>query len=312
MKPRLFKYLPLLFTVTLLVTACKKENDDSQKLNADAEVATHYDDESLVSDETDALATEINSLIESDPVMGGSNSVLEEVICDATVAADFESDPMTVTVTFNGANCGPKRTRTGVLILSMAKGTQWKNAGAQITATYENLKITRKSDGKSITLNGSHSYINFSGGLLHELPTAGEIIHKLLSDGLTVKFDDGEVRTWNVARKKVFTYNDGVVVNVYGIHQDGDQTNIAEWGTNRFGDAFTTSISSALVIKQSCNLRVTAGEVKHKTAEFEATATFGLDATGNPTDCPGTANYFLRFGWKRLSNGNSFNILLPY
>jgi hypothetical protein len=312
MKPRFYRYMPLFLAFTLCVAACKKENNSSQQLNADAEVATHYDDESMVSDETDAIAIEVNSLIEADPVLGGNASVLDEVICDATVTANFESDPVTVTVTFNGANCSAKRTRTGVVVLSMAKGSQWKDAGAEITVAYEDLKITRKSDGKSITLNGHQVFTNLTGGLLHQLPTIETIIHTLSSNDLSIKFDDGDLRSWNIARKKVFTYSEGIVVSVHGTHQDGDNTNIAEWGTNRFGDAFTTSIDAPVVIKQSCNLRITAGVVKHETTEFVATATFGLDAAGNPIDCPGSGNYFFRLGWQRLNNGASFNLLLPY
>lgn len=312
MKSKLVRYLPLLFAVTLVVAGCKKENDKSNQLNADAEVAMHYDDESMVSDETDAIATEVNTLIESDPVLGGNNSVLEEIICDANVSANFESDPMTVTVTFNGANCGNKRTRTGVVVLSMARGSQWKDEGAEIRVNYQDLKITRKSDGKSITLNGYQKFTNYSGGLVHEVPTLGTVIHTLFTDDLSVKFDDGDVRNWNISRKKIFTYDNGLVITVHGTHQDGNETNIAEWGNNRFGNSFTTSITAPIIIKQSCNLRVTGGEVKHNTEAFTATATFGLDASGNPADCPGQGNFFYKLGWKRNANGNSFNVLLPY
>lgn len=312
MKQKLIHFTSLVVLAAFLFASCKKENDSSEKLTADAEVATHYDDEALVSGEIDAIATDINSVLESDPALSGDASVLEEVICDATVTANFQSDPMTVTVVFNGAACGANRTRTGTMVLSMPQGTQWKNAGAAITITLENLKIERKSDGKSITLNGSKTYTNVSGGLVHQAASQGLVVHSITSNNLSIKFDDGTARTWNIARKKEFTYSNGLVITVKGTFEQGDDTSIAEWGTNRFGETFATIISVPVVLKQECDFRVTGGEIKHKTEVFTAIATFGLDASGNPTSCPGTGKYYYKLDWTRSSNGNNFNLLLPY
>lgn len=312
MKHKAFRFLPIIFVVILIVSACKKENDSAQKVTADAEIATHYDDESIVSEEIDAIATDANSLLESEPVLSGDASVLEEAICDATVSANFETDPMTVTVTFNGTACGVRRTRTGVVVLSMAKGTEWKNAGSAINIEFQNLKITRKSDGKSITLNGSKTYTNVSGGLVYQAASLGTVIHSIHSSDLSVKFDDGTTRSWNIARKKIFSYDNGLVIGVHGLHEDGSITNITEWGTNRFGDAFTTSITTPVVIKQDCDFRVTGGAIKHQTEMFTAVATFGLNASGELSGCPGTGKYYYKLDWTRTSDGNSFNVLLPY
>lgn len=312
MKQKKLNVLAILLACTFLVTACKKENDSAEKLSADAEIATHYDDESMVSQEIDAIASETNSLIEADPALSGNASVLDEVICDASVVANFESDPMSVTITFNGTDCGIKRTRTGVMVLTMAKGTLWKNAGATIMVNFQNLKITRKMDGKSITLNGTKTYTNLSGGLVHQAASAGTIIHTIASGDLNIKFDDGTARVWNVARKKVFTYDGGLVITVHGMHEDGEIDGIAEWGTNRFGNSFSTSIEQPLVVKQACDFRLTGGEITHKTEVFSVTATFGLDASGTPTTCPGTGKYYYKLGWTRNTNGNTFTLLLPY
>jgi hypothetical protein len=250
--------------------------------------------------------------MESDPVLSGNPAVLTEVVCDASVVFNKDSDPVTVTITFNGANCSIKRNRTGVVVLSMAKGTEWKTAGAAITVHYENFKITRKHDGKSIIINGSETYTNVSGGLVYQASSLGSIIHTITSGDLSIKFDDGSARSWNVSRKKEFTYSNGLVITVSGTHTEANDTNIAEWGTNRFGNPFKTLITAPVVIKQDCDFRVTGGEIKHSTEVFTATATFGLDATGNATACPGSGHYYYKLGWTRLSNNNSFTILLPY
>lgn len=312
MKLKLSSLLPVIASVAIFAASCKKEKDPSPQITADTEVAAHYDDEAMVSEELDAVATDANTLFEADPVLSGNNSVLEEALCDATIVVDTASDPMTLTVTFNGANCGIKRNRTGVMVLSTAKGTEWKNAGATITVHFDNMKITRRSDGKSITLNGSKTYTNVSGGLIHQAASSGPIVHTLHSNDLTISFGDGTARSWNVARKKTFSYSNGLVITITGIHEEGNVSHIAEWGTNRFGNPFTTSITQPVVVKQDCDFRITAGEILHSTEVFTAKATFGLDASGNSTDCPGTGNYYYRLGWTRTSNGNSFNVLLPY
>lgn len=312
MKLKLMNYLSALLVFSLLFTACKKDNDPPKTLSPDVEIGTHSDDGAMVSEEIDAIAVEANSLMEADASFSGDASVVEEVICDATVTVDRQSDPMTIRVTFSGADCSIKRSRTGVVVFSMAKGTQWKNAGATIHVDFQDVKITRKSDGKSITLNGSKAYTNVSGGLVYQAASLGEIIHQITSSDLSIKFDEETARIWHVARQKTFTYNNGLVVSVTGIHEEGNETHIAEWGTNRFGNSFTTSTTAPVVFKQDCDFRVTGGEVKHKTEVFTAIATFGLDASGNTTACPGSGNYYYKLEWTKTSTGNSFTVILPY
>lgn len=312
MKLKLMNYLSALLVVSLLFTACKKENDPPQTPAPDVEIGMHSDDEAMVSEEIDAIAVEANSLMEADASFSGDASVVEEIICDATVVVDRESDPMTITVTFNGADCSVERSRTGVVVFSMAKGTQWKYAGAAIHVDFQDVKITRKSDSKSITLNGSQVYTNVSGGLVYQAASLGEIIHQITSNDLSIKFDDETARIWNVARQKTFTYSNGLVVSVTGIHEEDNETNIAEWGTNRFGNSFTTSTPTPVVFKQDCDFRVTGGEVKHKTEVFTATVMFGLDASGTTTTCPGSGHYYYKLVWTKNSTNNSFTVILPY
>jgi len=42
-----------------------------------------------------------------------------------------------------------------VIVLSMAQGVRWRDAGAQLNISFQNFKITRLSDNKSITINGT-------------------------------------------------------------------------------------------------------------------------------------------------------------
>ena len=171
--------------------------------------------------------------------------------------------------------------------------------------------ITRTLDNKSITLNGTQTYTNVTGGLLINLPTLGTITHTITSSNLSITFDNNQQRVWQVARQRSFTYNNGVVITVTGMHTEGNITGVAEWGTNRFGHSFTTAITSSLIFRQDCNFRLTSGEVKHATQLFNATVTFGLDVSGNPTGCPGTAPYYLKAVWTGPL-GNTHSVILPY
>jgi len=242
---------------------------------------------------------------------GRLDRVHTNIICDATVAFDTTADPLTATITYNGTNCLGTRTRTGVVVLSMAKGVHWKDANAAINVTFQNFKVTRLSDNKSITINGTMTYTNVSGGLLINLASLGTVTHSITSSNMSVTFDDNTQRTWQVAKERTFSYDNGVVISTSGTHTDGSVTHIAEWGTNRLGHTFTSSTVEPIVIRQDCNWRVVSGQIKHTTALVTAVATFGLDAAGNATSCPGTGHYYFKIVWTG-PGGNSLTLIMPY
>ena len=310
MKARILLLTAATFSLILIFTACKKETSPG---NTDytTEASAQSDDQSRFSSEVDGVSNDANLALESTSSFAGRGNQVQTLICNATVVIDSLSNPRTITITYNGPSCFGYTTRTGVVVLSMPANTRWRNAGAAITVTYQNLQITRLSDNKSITINGSHVYTNVSGGLLINLPTLGTITHTITSSNMSVTFDNGSQRTLQVAKQRVFTYTNGVVITTTGTHSEGGVTGIAEWGTNRFGHSFTTSIVQPLVIRQDCNLRLVSGQVHHVTTGFNATATFGLDANGNPTTCPGTGNFYMKIEWTGIG-GNTHTVILPY
>jgi hypothetical protein len=299
----------ILFTVVLF-TACKKD-DSSGNGNENEEVSAAVSDESQVTSETDDIALDAGLAIEYEPTFSGNNGVLDQIICDATVEYSTSTDPMTITITYNGSNCGGGRSRTGSIVLSMTKGTEWKTAGSFFTVTFNDLKITKTSTNKSITITGTHKITNVSGGLLINLVTESPVIHTITSEDMKVSFDNGTARSWNVAKQRVYTYDNGGVITITGTHTEGDETGIAEWGTNRGGRAFKSTIVTPLIVKQSCDFRVTGGSAKHSNDAFSALVTFGLNAGGEAIDCPGTGNYFYKIVWTG-KNGASLTAIWPY
>lgn len=296
-------------TVLTTFVACKKDSDPTT--DPDTEMTIHSDDQVRVSNEMDAVANDANIAVESNSTFSGRLQNPNSLICDATLAVDISANLKKITITYDGTNCSGTRTRTGAVVLSMATGVLWKDAGAVLTVSYENLKITRVSDNKSITINGTHAITNVSGGRLSDLATQISITHTINSSNMAITFDDNSQRTWQVARQRMFTYNNGLVITITGMHTDGNNTHISEWGTTRLGNAFTTSIAQSLVIRQDCNFQLTNGEIRHDRLLTSSTVTFGLDATGNPTSCPGAGTYYFKLHWTG-AGGNAHNIIRPY
>jgi archaellum component FlaF (FlaF/FlaG flagellin family) len=318
MKTKITLFLATVLFFVAIFTACKKENNNAKNDDStEKEVAVQSDDQSRFSGEMDAVANDADISIENSAGFIGrisqGQSLLQDTICDANVAYNLVSDPKTITITYNGGNCWGTRIRTGKVTLRMAQGVKWSDQGAHLTLTFENLKITRVSDNKSITINGTQTYTNVSGGLLINLLTLGTVTHSITSSDMSITFDDGTQRTWSVAKQRVYTFSGAnISITVSGSHSEGNITNIAEWGTNRLGHEFTSATVQPVVIRSDCDFRIVSGEIQHTLPHVTADATFGLDSSGNPTSCPGASgHYYFKIVFTG-SGGNSVTLIMPY
>ncbi len=300
----------VVLSVAITFTACQK--DKSSRDEKETELTQQSDDQAKFSSDVDLVADDLNGVLESSNALLGRGTNTTANICNATVVVDSISNPRTVTITYNGPDCSGLRTRTGTVVASMPASMKWKDAGATLTVTVTNLKITRVSDGRFITVNGTTTHTNVSGGRLRDLPTIGTIVHTINSNNMTVKFDTSALqRSWSIAKKRTFTYNNGLVITTIGNHTIAGNNKVAEWGTNRFGDAFVTSIELPLVVTQACNFRLTAGQVKHDLLGRNLTVTFGLNASGAAVSCPGNNPYYMKLVWSGPS-GQSYTVIRPY
>ncbi|RYZ29840.1 MAG: hypothetical protein EOO10_04965 [Chitinophagaceae bacterium] len=302
----------LSLAASIAFTSCKKtENTITENTETVAELKTHAEDQNRVSGDIDNLTNEINGALESVPAFSGGRQQNTFQVCGISTAIDTATSTWKITLTYNGNDCSNQYFRTGTIVLSTPAKTRWKNAGAAVTASLQNFKVKRLADNKTITLNGSQTLTNVSGGLVINLASTQSIVHTITSNNMSITFDDNSQRTWQVARKRVFTYNNGAVMAIHGIGTNGSVTNAAEWGLNRFGHSFTTSITQPLVIRQDCNFRLTEGEIKHQ-GFATSTATFGLNASGAPITCPAAnAHYYYKLTWTGAA-GNSYSVVLPY
>src|SRR4029077_19528151 len=99
---------------------------------------------------------------------------------------------------------------------------------------------------KYIVNNGRHTYSNVSGGSLIDLYLGKRqsIIHTITSSNMSVSFDNNSQRVWSVARQRTFTYaNQNVTITTTGMHTADTLSGVSEWGTNRFGNPFTSQIA---------------------------------------------------------------------
>lgn len=307
MKIRLLSLLAFTFCVALTFTSCKKDTSNTTGTISEADAALQADDQTLVAENIDAISSDADAAASADVNFSGR----ELSICNAEAVVETDGDVKKITITYDGNNCEGTRSRKGVVVISMPKEKHWKDEGAAITVTVDNLKITRLRDNKSITINGTKTITNVTGGLLAELSTREEIVHTITSDGISITFDNGKQRSWKLAIRRAFTYDDGIVITQEGTHEEGAHTGIAVWGVNRFGNEFSWAITSPLVVRQNCAFRLTSGTTVHTGAWGVATMTFGLDATGEPTSCPGTGSYYFKTVFVG-TNGKTYTFILPY
>jgi hypothetical protein len=310
-----FRQFPVLILAlfSIIFISCKKDSKPAESTN---ELTAHADDQNRVSTQIDAASNDVSVSLESYGAYSGRLQNPPPVFAydDATATFDSTSNPKKITITYNGSTSShPSFSRTGTVVVSMASGVRWKDQGAVVTVSYQNLKIKRTIDNKSITINGSHTIINASGGLLIMLPfsSPGQSVTHTIGGSLIITFDDNTQRTWQVATRRVFTFsNNNFVLTITGNNTIGNTEGVTEWGINRFGHEFVTSIKQPLVIRQDCAFRLTSGQIQHE-GFGTAVASFGLDANGNPTSCPGTGNYYFKLTWTG-PNGATASATLPY
>jgi hypothetical protein len=130
---------------------------------------------------------------------------------------------------------------------------------------------------------------------------------------MQITFDNGTQRTWSVDRQRVFTYSGGYVITTSGLYTSGSTSGISEWGTDRFGNAFTVDIVTPRVITEACSWQMTAGVVALTNAAGVTTVTYGLNASGTATSCPvGDGTYYFQLSWTAAASGKTYTFILPY
>lgn len=330
MKTTMIHRLIVISACAGMLFSCKKSDSNNNSTGtSNTDLQTTSDDQTRVSTESDAAFDDVNTAMTSQATVTGSgdntgirHAVIEgggdtvtSYICDATVVLDTTDNPHTLTITYNGTNCALDRTRAGTVVISWTPGVKWSTAGAVVTVSFQNLAITRLSDNKTITINGTHTYTNVSGGSLITLPNnpTASVTHTITSSDMSVTFDNNSKRTWNVARQRVYSYSNGFVITTSGTYTSGTTKGISEWGTDRFGNSFQVVIAQPRVIAQSCSWQMISGQVDITNTAGTTAVTYGLNATGTATSCPiSGGTYYFMLSWTAAVSGKTYSFILPY
>jgi len=246
---------------------------------------------------------------------GGSLKSTETLPCHATIdSAAVVNDSVTLYITYNGLNCKGTRNITGKIEVKKKVGTHWGQAGATIIMKYVDYAVTKVANGKTMTFNGTKTFENVSGGFIWQLGTTRTSVVDRVSGSMTITFDDGTTRIWNIARQRTFTGIPGgnLLLTNDGFGTSGQYTSLVTWGTNRNGEDFYTQISQSVVSREFCDWNPVSGIKIHQipAKSKSATITFGFNSNNEPItgdECP--ARY--RIDWQNGSHSGTAYLPLP-
>ncbi|MCU0429899.1 MAG: hypothetical protein MUF42_07985 [Cytophagaceae bacterium] len=310
MKSILFNVSVLCLSIALL-SSCKKKEKEEEEVDNTQE-STNSADLTRISENSDEAADDVINMFSGSSISGariGLNNV-----CGATIDSTNLSSNKTITLTFDGTTpcVNGSRTRSGSITAQLTTGSKWKDAGAVISITFNNYKVTRISDGKYVTFNGSKTITNVNGGLVAQI-TTGTVTHRIQSSTLSMTFDDGTVRSWSTNRTRVISKSGSdYLINIQGNGSAGNYNNLAFWGTNRYGGAFYSEISSQLVVN-TCSSQgkavVTSGTAIHHNALVDITITYGVNSDGSAANACSAYGY--KLNWTN-NRGQAKSLVLPY
>jgi len=308
------KLIQLSFILIVLlgfsITGCKKDNLNQGSTDTSSMLQ-------LTADEINVENAMDDAVKDAEAVMSFGGIHLKSTVglpCNATIdSTSVINDTITFFITYDGLNCNGNRHRTGKIEIKKAVGTHWGQVGATVIYKYIDYTITRVATGKSLTLNGTKTFQNVSGGHIWQLGFgATSIVHRI-NGTMQTKFEDGTTHTWNVARQVTYTGTPNqLLMTVDGFGSAGEYTNLVTWGINRKDEVFYTQITQSVVHKELCSWDPVSGIKIHQipSANKSVTITFGYDSNNQPVtgdECP--TKY--RFDWQRNGDSGTIYMLLP-
>jgi hypothetical protein len=292
----------------LSLTGCKKDKNSDQT-DASASLQQLSKDEQNVEAAGDETMNDVNTVLSN-----GNLKSTSQLPCNATIdSTAVVNDTITIYITYDGLNCNGTRFRTGKVEIKKHVGMHWYQQGASVMVKHINFTITKVVNGKSVTLNGVKVHTNVSGGVVWQLGNGYNAIVHRTEGAMSVTFDDGTTKTWNVARQKTFTGTPpgNIVLTTDGFGSADGYSNLVVWGVNRQGENFYTQILTPVVHRQVCGWDPCSGVKKHAIPgdSKSATLTFGFDSNNQPItgdDCP--AKY--KVDWQKNNNSGTVYLWL--
>lgn len=299
-------FTALILVLSLAITGCKK--NPAPDIMDTSSLETLSKDENFIVKSSDDIMNDVCSFLSENEYKSTSwwippcNATLDSVV--------IINDTVTFYITYDGLNCAGTRTRTGNVEVKKPVGVHWHEAGATVTIEIIDFTITKVATQHTVTLNGTRTLENESGGIIWQLGNGVEYVVHRASGYMNAVFGNETSRVWNFARQKLFTGTPGeFIITVSGYGSSNGYENLVVWGTNRIGEDFYTQIIQGIEYKQLCDWDPVSGIKVHQIPEDNksATITFGYDSNNQPIsgdDCPTK----FKLDWEK--NGNSGTIYL--
>jgi hypothetical protein len=314
---RLIPVLLMLAASLLLPFAgCKKKRafkEETGQVTVDNRVTQGENDEAI---------KDVNIVILEQHLLRGKSAFPQTIltsttsICGVKLDTTLESKGI-ITLNYVGSECYG-RTRTGSIRFTLTEYPlkKWKNAGCVVKIEFLGYKVTRKSDGRSVQLDGTQVLTNQSGGTWYDLWFLSQpgVVYTLTGDNMKASFDGGTNSLYNLNRRLTYTYSGDVTTcKVEGLASQDGRSNVESWGQTRDGDRFTAQITQPLIWKTKCGaMAPVSGEVVIKVdgKDFDMNCKMGVDKDGNPVgvDAPACPyGYEMNWSYKKRTNTRIFS-----
>jgi hypothetical protein len=317
-----FKLMAILIAVVgINIAGCKKDHSTSTSTTPDTSSLSQLaKDDSQVQASDDEISNDANATLSSSSAK--SMDTLP-VINSCTITVDTvgaTKDTLQITLLYTGFNTGHNFSRTGTVVITRPLGVQWKTQGCAVTFKYIQLAVTKVSTGKTFMFDGTRTWTNISGGLIKNLNGSSATVTHQITGQMQITFDYGtansSTRTWYIYRQRVWggTFPTALTVTVSGFGSNSGYSNLVEYGTNRNGEPFFSSINTPILYDYNTCIAYQFvpiwGSLTHQipSANKSATLTFGYTSSGTLVTQGSCATYYL------LSyniKGTTGTILLP-
>jgi hypothetical protein len=231
----LIRSLPMLAASALLITGCRRQDDEDNDTSAAADNAfadAMYSDVTNITDEAGRTGSLSNYRIsDSEGILTGC----------ATITFDSlqPSDLDTMTIDFGTTNCtgNDGRNRRGKIIVNYTG--RYRDIGYTHNISFDNYFVNDNQilGTKTVTNTG--------------LNTAGNLVYNITVNGEIARANNGGTITWVAQRQREWLQGESTLVwsdDIYSI--TGSST-----GTNAAGNTFSTQITSPLIRNMSVGCR---------------------------------------------------------
>ncbi len=224
--------------IALSFTACKKDTKDADSDTAPAQdnslAESNYNDVNTMADASMSLGSSFSFR----QATNESGARVEDVLGGCTtVTIDSASTNRTLVIDFGTTNCkgADGRNRRGKILATWTG--KYRDQGTVINITFDNYFVDDNQ------IKGTHKTTNMGYN------AAQHLVYKIEVDGSIVKANNGGTILWKSTREREWVAGASTPLNIL---DDTYSITGSANGTTASGDAYTISITQALVRKMNC------------------------------------------------------------